>query len=277
MEYAAPVWLLRDMTRDSTLFQDMQRLENKALRLVLGAHHSTHVPSLSVESAVLPLKLRLIKQATRFQATSKYMNPTLWKKLEDQSLPNGPLDTIGTVANPLLALDGERKTLKETQHWISFQVQARWQDEWNLMNLGSYHHQMAPLVATRIKTHLKLALPRHLGTLLAQLRMNHINSNETKARLYDPENTSPMCRKCPEEDFETPTHLLLHCQGDPLLTSARRRLAWLLHTEPLNLTTADILGDITLMTPGFSGRQIKKDVMLTILNRIYMTLFHDKN
>jgi hypothetical protein len=71
LEYAAPVWY---PCLSRTNLEKIQRIQNRALRIVLGVPKSTRIDALHFEASVPPIKIRF-DIATAYQAEKYRRHP----------------------------------------------------------------------------------------------------------------------------------------------------------------------------------------------------------
>ena len=180
MEYGIEVWYKES---NKTQKEQLQRLQNRGLRRILGAVRDTPIAVLHVESAILPLherwRLLVSRRALRLQYYISPTSPLAGLKPSGPRKKYSPIHCIQQllehdVQDPPPPIEDRRKPPWEEQ-WVDVdgakwlrqyadkqilllkKAEERWQEQYDNDPRGAWFRQMEPkMVCTTSVTQLRL-------------------------------------------------------------------------------------------------------------------------
>ena len=263
MSYAAPVWH-RFGDKESRVAKELQKVQNKALRTVLGAYKATPISSLEVEADVPPLSLYLdsrcyrthskaestrvkreIRRAARAirlrccrRASAPIKDSAVkenfeWTKRYEENVKRlkQAFDEQAAANTPLPRRKGRRKKKEEP----AFDpLNAIWHEKWSLSQRTPRWDRVSSPPCEHLLTYARRnGLNRASNSVLTQLRTGCIGLGYFLSKRRVP-GASKSC-ECDELSKDTPRHLLTECTQHglkPWDAPERQRGFWELLSNP---------------------------------------------
>ena len=261
--------------RCKNLLHKIQKVDNEAKRVVLGALRTTSLVSLEAELNSAPLHIRLVELTSRFLLSSAHYNSYFLEEITTNfsacRLSQKLLHTMNKLHINLAAIRLGYNPLDPPRSITYLQflvhINVHYQSEWWTHRLsegkGLHHCSVKPSLAKGSTPIFWSAdLPRSVEVAISRLRLGHALTMEYK-RIKLHKGDNPVCRLCNSAP-EDISHLLCTC---PFLLNERRQLIRKIYLssnvrDPQLLSPALILGDTSRF---FS---ISKKGRLSILSKL---------
>jgi hypothetical protein len=204
--------------RRANKLTQLEKLQNRAMRIITGAFCSTPIVALQAVTGLMPLRLRRLSLITDLAHKLEAKGNRVYHKWKNKQLRYIPhfsraapflkeANTLASQAQP---------PLERSKKQITLVFYNRWQTQWTTANKGRRTYQFFPEI--KAIPRLPTLLSRQEETSILRLWFGHSQLNEHRARKGITSGAD--CPSCPGQP-ETTEHLLLHC---PAYNHARVRL-----------------------------------------------------
>jgi hypothetical protein len=198
LEYASPVW---SPATSATNIQELQTVQNTALRIATGCTADTNTQHLHEETHVLPLQHHLQLHATQLRQKAQQSTNPLNSLTQDPSPPRLLKQTIfHNNGYTTLAHTTDNNLTEQTINQNLKTIHTRFVHDY-LANLAPNKviQRQAPNIDNTEQT-----LPRRTRRILAQLRTGKSPILHTYKHKIDPQtHPSPLCPLCKLHDHTT--------------------------------------------------------------------------
>lgn len=252
-EYGSETWY-QLITKN--MLSQLDKIQNTALRRILGVPKSTPIAAMEVETAIMPLILRLqytqICKANRLKLGLAKTNPLLqeaarpgttannlaeWAYVFDfiePWIPSPPWPSEQTKQHNKTTRD-RKKAKKETEKRLVAHFETEWQEHFDNSIGGRTYRDVVQKVkvstrATKVSLgKLFFTAPKKILSKLVQYRMGHAFVGAHYSDLSG--GNSVERRRCPCGKSETISHIILACK---ILAPQRQKLRLISKTMKLS-------------------------------------------
>ena len=232
-DYGSIIWFRSN--KNNNLLDYYRKIQNKALRIILGAFKTSPIRALDIEANLLPPYLRLEKLNISYynRLNSLQENHPIIEFINNNSRYNTQLSRIYSIKNTLRAttLDNNNLLLLSKKD-INNYLFKKWKEDWfnSTKNKGkdyTYNIENKPIF--RLKPYSIKDYPKPIKSAFFQLKLGH---GYFKSYLYNIKREgNNKCPRCPTKE-QSPRHLLISC---PIYNKERRTLKDLLKSNKLSL------------------------------------------